>query len=173
MAFLDRILGRSPQSTESAGRLLPAAHLAAISAFLPLRARHSVVAAADSHWCDFLLSVPGVLVVLSELNHESGPEAAKDEARSIIERALPAWGTHSITAIEVCTRFVGCSYYTLAETPHGRGDPKWLFADSLGQWVVWNLLNRTPQSARERNVARAIGTTFYPRKQDIVENGLT
>lgn len=155
MRWLRAVKNRLTQNAEG---LVPAAQLAAVSACIPLLDRYPFVASADPQWLDFLLSVGGVFVALSELNHEAGSEAAKDEARSTIERALVAWNARGVTSIEDCTQFVDRTYDTLARTAQHQSDPKWLFADSLGLWVVWNLLERAPESTAETNAARAIGT---------------
>ncbi|MBI4667891.1 MAG: hypothetical protein HY747_01700 [Elusimicrobia bacterium] len=105
------------------------------------------------HW-DFIVTIGGIFVGVSQLNHEELPEAKKDMLLESVTRELIGYYPDGHGACEDCRQFVDRTYNGLAKV---RTDPTFLFSDSLGAWVAWNLFGHAPENEKERQLARAIG----------------
>jgi hypothetical protein len=108
------------------------------------------------HW-DFILATGGVFVGISQLNHESLSEHTKDSILDIVSEAVTAWQTDGPKAIEDCRQFVGRTYDGLESLPEYSRVPQFLFSDSLGGLVVWNLFGHAPSTEEETRLVRVLG----------------
>jgi hypothetical protein len=108
------------------------------------------------HW-NSILTIGGVFVGVSQLNHESLSQHTKDSILDIVSAAVTAWQTDGSNAIEDCRQFVDDTYERFESLPEYKRDPQFLFSDSLGSWVVWNLFGHAPSTEDEGQLVRVFG----------------
>ena len=143
--------------TEQACKLLPAAQAFAASSYTTVATKFPPILAIDTKRWDFVLAIGGVFVGISQLGHEKLSEDSKDPILDIVSEAVAAWQTDGLRGIEDCRQFVDRTYDRLESlTEYGR-DPQFLFTDSLGGWVVWNLFGHAPSTDEETQLIRVLG----------------
>ena len=129
----------------------------AASSYTTAAAKFPTILKIDTkHW-DFILAIGGVFVGISQLNHESLSEHSKDSTLDIVSAAVTAWQTDGPKAIEDCRQFVDRTYDGLESLPEYGRDPQFLFSDSLGIWVIWNLFGHAPSTDEETQLVRVLG----------------
>jgi len=156
--LLKRLFGTPDRNlTDQARKLLPAAQVFAASSYTTGEAKFPAIRELDTkHW-DFILAIGGVFVGISQLNHESLSEHMKDSILDIVSEAVTAWQTDGPNAIEDCRQFVDRTYDGLESLPEQGRDRQFLFSDSLGGWVVWNLFGHAPSTDEETQLVRVLG----------------
>lgn len=82
------------------------------------------------------------------------PESKKDALLDAVTRELIGHYPDGPDACEDCPKFVDRTYDGLAQV---RSDPTFLFSDSLGSWVVWNLYGHAAESEEEGQLVRIVG----------------
>ncbi len=112
---------------------------------------------------DFVLTIGGIFVSVSQLNHESLSEDTKNYLLDIVTETVTLWHPRGLDALEDCRQFVDRTYdglVTLPEVtlPEYKTSPQFLFSDSLGSWTVWTLFDAPPTTSEERRLVRVLGT---------------
>jgi hypothetical protein len=158
MNLLKRFFGTPDRNlTNQARKLLPAAQVLAASSYTTAATKFPTIWEIDKkHW-DFVLAIGGVFVGISQLNHETISEPTRDSILDILVEAVRAWETDGPKAIEDCRQFVDRTYDGVESLPEYRRDPQFLFSDSLGGWVVWNLFGHAPSTHEENQFVRVLG----------------
>ena len=137
--------------------LMGTAKILAGTSYTEVSDRFSALKKVDSdHW-DFIFTNAAVFVAVSQLNREDIPEKEKDEIRVAITNSLLEVYPDGVSCVENCTEFVDRTYDSLASQTEYSENPQWLFSDSLGGWMVWNLLGHAPESDEEGKLARTLG----------------
>jgi hypothetical protein len=108
------------------------------------------------HW-DFVLTIAGIFVAVSQLNHENISDQDKDEILNSVTKAAIEIYPDSIDVCEDCRNFVDRTYDGLAKAKEYRDNPQFLFSDCIGSWVVWNLFGHSPSNEDEKNLIRILG----------------
>lgn len=141
------------------GEKLPSAAKAwAVASYIQFLDKYPVIGKIKpQHW-DFVLTVAGVFVGVSQLNHEGIPEDEKDTILNAVTRAGIKIYPDLVEACEDCRNFVDRTYDGLKQEKEYQNNPKLLFSDSLGAWVIWNLFGHTASNDDERNLARPLGS---------------
>jgi hypothetical protein len=116
----------------------------------------SIGTVKSNRW-DFIVTVAGIFVAISQLNHEPLDEGVKDDIRKATSYAAIKWNSKAVEAIEDCTQVVDRTYNGLQSSKEYSGETQLLFSDSLGFWVVGNLLDHMPESEAERQLVRVLG----------------
>ena len=138
---------------ENAKKLPVAAKILAVSSYTQFLEKDAIVRKVEpKHW-DFIISVAGVFVAVSQLNHES--IADKDILLDEITNAAIEVYPDFVEACEDCRTFVDRTYDGLKK--NCKGEEQFLFSDSLGGWVVWNLFGHASDREDERNLIRPLG----------------
>jgi len=137
------------------GTILPGASKAsAISLYTVMLNRFpSVSHIAPEKW-DFVLTIAGIFVAISQLNYENVSHIQKEEVLDEVTRASIGLYPDAVEACEDCRQFVDCTHDGLKEA---KVEAQYLFSDSLGAWVVWNLFGEAPASQEQRELAKALG----------------
>jgi len=140
------------------GKKLPsAAQILAVTSYRDFLGNYPTIAKIKpEHW-DFVLTIGGIFVAVSQLNHENIPAQEKDALLDTVTNAATEIYPDSIDACEDCRKFIDRTYDGLAEGKEYKNNPQFLFADSLGAWVVWNLLGHAPSNDDERKLIRILG----------------
>jgi hypothetical protein len=158
MSILKKLFGSShPDFTKEACNLLPSAKVFATTSYSTVAKEFQGIYAVDPARWDFVLTIGGVFVAISQLNHEDLSEGTKNSLIDIITDAVVTWQTDAPDAVEDCRLFVDRTYEGLATLPESKSNPQFLFSDGLGSWVVWNLFRRAPSTPEERQLIRVLG----------------
>lgn len=158
MGLLSRLFGENEiRLIEKADSLVGTAGTLAVTSFTKTGKRFPSVATVDPKRWDFALTVAGVFVAVSQLNHETLSAKTTEAILDRVYTKLGAWDPRGPDAHEDCRAFVDRTYDGLKTLPEYCSSPQFLFSDSLGSWVVWNLLDHTPTSSEEGRLARTLG----------------
>jgi hypothetical protein len=140
------------------GKRLPfAAKTLAVSSFKEFVDNYPIVGQIKpEHW-DFVLTIAGIVVGVSQINNENIPDQTIDTILENVSVAAIEIYTNSIDACDDCRNFVDRTYDRLAKEADCQNNKQYLFADSLGAWVVWNLFGHAPLNEDERKLVRIVG----------------
>jgi len=142
---------------EGAEKLPGAAKILAVGSYTQFLGKYPIIEKIKpEHW-EFVLAIAGIFVAVSQLNHENIPEQNKDAILDTVTTAAIEIYPDSIEACEDCRNFVDRTYDGLFKDKECKDNPKFLFSDSLGSWVVWNLFGYVPSNEDERNLIRILG----------------
>lgn len=142
---------------DQARKLLPAAQVFATNSYTTTAAKFPTIWEIDKEHWDFILAIGAVFVGISQLNHESLSESSKESILDTVSEAVTAWQAGSPNAIEDCRQFVDRTGDRLESSPGQESDRQFLFSDSLGGWVVWNLFGHAPSTDQETQLIRVLG----------------
>ena len=142
---------------ENGDRLPAAAKVAAISSYTLFSDKYPIVQKIKSERWDFVITIAGVFVAVSQLNHENISDADKDALHVRISVAAVEIYPDFIEACEDCRIFVDRTYDGLAVAKEGQNNKQFLFSDAIGSWIVWNLFEHAPSSEDETSLIRPIG----------------
>lgn len=140
---------------ENAKKLPKAAKILAVSSYTQFLDKYAVVRNVELAEWDFIISVAGVFVALSQLNHESLDVNEKEVILDEVTNSATELSPNFVEACENCRKFVDTTYNVLEKSY--KGEEKFLFSDSLGAWIVWNLFGHAPDSEDERSLTRQLG----------------
>ena len=139
------------------GRLLPsAAQMYAISSLVSFLDEFPSLREVETKQWDATLTTAGIFVAVSRLNQETMSEQAHDRLLDTVTQEAVRLDPQAIDAVEDCRAFVDRTYDGLASDP-SYADRKFLFSDSLGGWIVWNLVGHAPATEDERRMVRTLG----------------
>ncbi|HXH24685.1 MAG TPA: hypothetical protein VNI78_05510 [Vicinamibacterales bacterium] len=155
MSFLGKLLGRRDDPlTERAGNLVQAANINAVSMFTPLLDRFPSLRDVDTEQWDFILTVAGVFMAASRLNNLRLGNAREERLMEIVAADLNRWNADGIRGFEDCKGLFEREFDRLTAAGH---EPRFVAADAVGTWIVWNVLGRSPQTDEECQLVRATG----------------
>jgi hypothetical protein len=106
------------------------------------------------HW-DFVLTIAGSFVAVSLLDYEKTSEYVNNAIFDVVNKAGIKIYPDFVEVLEDCRSFVNNTYDSLATSQ--QYDSKFLFLDSLGIWIVWNLFGHEPSNNYESNLIRILG----------------
>ena len=138
------------------GKKLPSsAKILAVSSYTQFLDKYAVIRKVEpKHW-DFIFSVAGVFVAVSQLKHTSITDSNRNALLDEITNAATEVYPNFVEACEDCRAFVDRTYDGIKKSY--KGDEQFLFSDLLGGWVVWNLFGHAPSDEDERNLVRPLG----------------
>ena len=145
------------KNIESAKKLPSTAKILAVNSYTQFLDKFSIIEKVKSEHWDFILTIASIFVAVSQLNHENILEQDKDEILDAVTNAGIEIYPDSIEACEDCRNFVDRTYAGLAKEKGYKNNPEFLFSDSLGSWVVWNLFGHASSNENERNLVRPLG----------------
>ena len=142
---------------ENGDRLPAAAKVVAISSYTQFLDKYPVVQKVSSERWDFTITIAGVFVAVSQLNHENISDDDKEALRDRISVAAVEIYPDFVEACEDCRIFVDRTYEGLAVAEEYRNNKQFLFSDAIGSWIVLNLLDHAPSNEDEAGIIRSIG----------------
>lgn len=145
---------------ESGEKLASAAKALAISSYADFQDEYPIIEQIKTEHWDFILTIAGIFVAVSQLNHENISEQDKDSLLDSVTNSAIEIYPSSIDACEDCRIFVDRTYDGLAKEKYYQSNSKFLFSDSLGSWVVWNLFGHAASNEDERKLIRVLGAFF-------------
>lgn len=155
MGLLGKLLGRKDSKDDRAGALVQFAKINATTLFVPLLEQYPALRSVDTEQWDFIMTVAGVFMGLSRLNHAGFSESERRRISNVVSDQLDSWNSDSIRGFEDCGAFFDREFDRL--TTAGQ-EPLFIGADALGLWIIWNVLGRQPKSREEIQLARTVGT---------------
>lgn len=138
-----------------ATKLVPAVRILATSSFTQLARRFPFIAEYKPHDWDFFVMAGGVSVALNALLRRVQHERFKS-IYALIAPDLRQWNPQSENAIADCQRFVKHTLDGAPLQPTSEQPLRHLAVESLGMWVLWNLMQREPTD-EEAQAARSVG----------------
>jgi hypothetical protein len=155
VSLFGRLIGRKDPKIERAGALVQVARVNATAMFVPLLDQYPALRNIDTEQWDFILTIAGVFMAMSRLEHARLPEKDKDLTSNVISHRVNAWKSDGIRCFGDCKAFFDREFDRLTAAGH---EPTFVGADALGLWIVWNILGRQPKSREEVQLARTAGT---------------
>lgn len=155
MSLLRRLLGGTKDPLiERARSLVQAAHMNAIGMFTPLVDRFPILKRVDTEQWDFVLTVAGVFMAASRLNKINLGDTREETLMETVADTLGQWKPDGIRAFEDCKGLFEQEFDRLTAAGH---EPRFLTADAVGIWIIWNVLGHSPQTDEECQLVRATG----------------
>lgn len=160
MSFFNRLRGQKTSPlVERAHSLVGVADVNAVSSFVQTLDHFPCLRSVDPKRWDKVLTVAGIFVAVSRLNQEPDTAPERSSLLDIVTKETVRWDSRAVEAVDNCRNFVDRTYDALSQDPDYAADPKFLFSDALGGWIVWNLLDHAPSNEEERRMARVLGST--------------
>lgn len=110
------------------------------------------------HW-NLILTVAGIFIAASRLNHLGISDTRKKGLMRVIAERVQEWRPDGVDCFNDCKTIFEQNYDLLATEPEYQNEPRFLGSDSLGIWIVWNLIGHAPSSEVERRLVRMLGGT--------------
>ena len=152
---MSKLLGQQDDSLLERSRfLLQAAHIQAVGMFIPLLERFPSLRDVDTEQWDFVLTVAGVFMAASRLNNLRLDDTREDRLMGIVADDLKGWKPDGIRGFEDCKRLFEQEFDRLTAARH---ESRFVAADAVGTWIVWNVLGHGPKTDEECELARATG----------------
>lgn len=142
---------------EQSLNIASASKVFAVSSYTQTLTKYPIIEKTDTNHWGFILTIAGVFVAISQLNHENIPEEEKEKILDLVANSVLELYPDGIDACEDCRQFVDRTYDGLADEAEYKQNPEYLFSDSLGGWIVWNLFNHAPSNDDERKLVRILG----------------
>jgi hypothetical protein len=158
--FIDKLFGSKEDIlAKQAEKLVRSANIFAVSFFVPTLDHFPILSEVGTkHW-DFIVSVAGVFIATSRLNDLRLDSKREEIVLDIVAKELNEWDPDGIRAFEDCKHLFEMEYDRLAVSLEYQQNNRFLAADALGIWIVWNLFKRQPQRDEEVKLVRVIGTS--------------
>ena len=156
MGILGNLFGsKQDPLQEQADMLVPAARANATGMFAPLLDKFPFLQDADvNHW-DFIVTVAGVFMGATRLTNLKIGNSREEKLMETVAEQLVDWNANGIQGFEDCKGFFENEYDALVAAGH---DPTFIASDAVGKWIVWNTLDRAPESQSECELVRSAGT---------------
>jgi hypothetical protein len=150
---------RDPLEQEAAS-LVREANTLAISTFLEFIDEFPFIPQderSEKYW-DFVVTIAGVFLALTRLrtlnlNEKRRLKLEKKVAESLVQR----YPRSARPAFERCKSFFDKTYYDLLDAGY---EPQLVAADTIGGWVVREVLSHPAKSEEEFKLVRLVGTTI-------------
>jgi hypothetical protein len=155
MALFGKLFGTNEDPLKGqAETLVSAAQINAVGSFTPLLDKFDFLRDIKPDNWDYFVTVATVFMGASRLNNLGVSEEREDKLMEIVAGYLNEWNRDGIRGFEDCKGLFESEFDRLTQAGH---DPKFVASDSVGNWIVWNILGRAPQSDDECMLVRTIG----------------
>jgi hypothetical protein len=148
---------RDPLESEAAS-LAGAVNTLAISMFVKFTDEFPFIPddeRGQRYW-DFIVTIAGVFLALTrlrtlDLNEKRRLKLEKKVAAGLVQR----YPRSARPAFEKCKSFFDKTYYGLLDAGY---EPQLVASDTIGGWVVWEVLNHPAETEQEFKLVRWVGT---------------
>ena len=156
MRFLRGMFGQKEDPLiERAETLVDAAHVNSVGMFTTFRDQFSILDEVDAdHW-DFILTVASVFMAATRLNNLALDNVYEEKLMEIVAERLDQWNPDAIRGFEDCKGFFENEFDRLNEAGH---EAEFIASDAVGKWIVWNVLEQSPQTDEDCMLVRTTGT---------------
>ena len=139
--------------------LLPSAKIACISFYTSLLEKFpSFNSVSPKDW-DFFFPIASVFIATIGMEKIKINNEFKSELSGIYGKALDEWSSEWNRAFNDCSDFFWrtAEGLQLSNDPVYIQSPQYRIADSIGSWLVWNLIGHSPELEDERKLVRVVG----------------
>lgn len=154
MGMFGGLFKQKSSMQKQAETLVPAASINATSMFVPLLDKFTFLREANVEQWDFIVTVAGVFMGASRLNNLRVGDSREEKLMEIVAESLANWNSDGICAFEDCKEFYESEYDRLVAAGH---EPRFVASDAVGKWIVWNVLDRAPETPDECMLVRTTG----------------
>jgi hypothetical protein len=140
---------------KQAATLVTAAGINATSMFVPLLDKFPFLREADVKRWDFIMTIAGVVMAASCLNNLRLGKPQEESLMETVAKSLAEWNPDGIRGFDDCKCLFESEYDRLTGAGH---EPRFIASDAVGTWIVWNVLDRAPETEDECMLVRATGT---------------
>ncbi len=140
--------------------LLPSTKIAGIAFYTSLLEKFPAFNSVSVKDWDFFFPIASVFIATIGMEKIKISRKLKSELSIIYGDTLNEWSSDWNRAFKDCGEF----FWRTAEGLQSSTDPvyiqspKYRISDSIGSWLVWNLLGHSPKTEDERKLVRVIGT---------------
>ena len=149
-------MAQSEPLYERARDLTSKAHAVAISNHVRFTDEFVLLNYIDVKWWNFFVTIAGVFVASTRLKNL---QLGKDRERHLMEvvaKEFQKWNPNASDGFEDCKAFFDRTYDGQAAALTA-DEQKFVSSDTVGAWIVWNILDRPPSTIDERRLVRVIG----------------
>ena len=159
MNIISRLLSKRDHLLKRpAQRLVAGAHIVAVGSYVQFCERFPVVTNVEPEEWDWVLTVGAVFVGAVRLAGLTIEQSAKEDLMKLIIADLSIRYADGLVRYNDCKAFVErglTSQQSLDEEITEENE--FLFADVIGMWMTWNLLQRFPVEEDELAIIRPLG----------------
>jgi hypothetical protein len=149
--------GKDDPLRGQAERLVSSASVSAVTMFLPMLDQHPLLKRVNPEQWDFLLTIAGVFMAATRLQNLHLRDDRQRELMEAVAHGLTDWNPENgIRGFEDRKAMFERTFDALTGIQH---EPRFIASDSIGSWIVWNLLGRPPEAEEERKLVRAVGVS--------------
>jgi hypothetical protein len=144
MRFFQKLRrGKNDPLHGKAERLVSLASVNAVTMFLPMLDHHPLLKRVDPEQWDFLLTIAGVFMAATRLENLQLKDDRQRELMEVVAHGLTDWSPENgIHSFEDCKAMFERTFDALTRIQQ---EPRFIASDSIGSWIVWNLLGRPPE----------------------------
>jgi hypothetical protein len=122
---------------------------------VPLLTQYPLLRAVSLEQWNFVITIAGVFIAVLRLRSLHIGDNRQIAVMNVVERSLERWyPNNGIRGFEDCKNMFEQNFDMLEKLGH---EPPFIAHDSLGWWIVWNILGRSPGTDDERSLARVVG----------------
>jgi hypothetical protein len=152
--LLGKLLGRESNHLANAEALVAVSRVAAVPMIGTLREEYPVLNSVDSEQWDFIVTVAGVFIATSRLEHLRLRDKQKKQLLEVIARKMDEWKPDALTAFDDCKVLFEREFDGLTLGGH---EARFVGSDAIGIWITWNILGRQPRTPEEIQLMRTVG----------------
>jgi hypothetical protein len=156
MRLFQKLMGKKDDPLrEQAERLVSSALVNATTMFVPMLDQYPLLNTVKPDSWDFFVTIASVLIAASRLEKSRLSNNRKRELMDVVVRSLADWSPENgIRGFEDCKAMFERNYDALTGSQH---ESRFIAADAIGMWVIWNLLGTRPEAEEERKLVRSVG----------------
>jgi hypothetical protein len=156
--LFSRLFGTSRDPLlKSAEQLVDAAKILGVSRYTQFAKELPVIYEIDEEQWDWVFVISCVVIATTQLMSLGVDESRQTKILEVIGNKLAAWKPDGIAGVSDCKAFFERTYDDLAKLDEYKQDPRFLASDSIGAWMAWNLLQRSPSTDEEQKLPRLVG----------------
>ena len=159
MNLFGKFTKNNSELKKRAEMLLPSTKIAGISVYTSLLKKFPAFESISVKDWDFFFPIASVFIATVGMEKTKISSKHKSELSKIYGDSLNKWSSDWNKAFKDCSEF----FWRTAEGLQSSNDPvysqspQYRISDSIGSWLVWNLLGHPPETDDERKLVRVVG----------------
>jgi hypothetical protein len=146
---------------KQAESLVQAAHINAVSSFVPFLDQFDVLREVNPQQWDVTVTIAGVFTAVTRLWGLRLGDTREGKLSDTISECLVKWNSsEGVSGFNDCKAIFEIAFDTLTSSGH---EPRFVASDAIGSWIVWNVLLHAPETEDERRLIRAVGAMVIHR----------
>ena len=141
-----------------ANALVPAANAFAVGSLPQAKAEFPFMNLGanpeDAAWWTIVVTIAAVYIAATRLRNLDLGDAREGKLMAPVSNHLVELNPNALVAFDDCKEFFSRNFDALTARGH---EPRFIASDSIGLWIAWNLLDRSPEVESEWGFVRAMG----------------